>query len=464
MNTARLQEDLREVKRPVVGLTIYLLRLLDTITSLHFDPLCRADDWAGKYVVGVGSILHGTTSKYLIVEKVGEGSFGVVARGLGLEQGSRSVAIKVLRNHALYPAVRQLGRLERNFCIALNRLQQRSDVQPVQHRFAQLYESFIVRDHLCLVFEFLPQSLYDVLLKSKFNGVSAKLCARLVGGAIEGLAQMHAAGVAHCDVKPENIMLRNIHNCDSAVLIDFGSCVVFDQHVPNHSLALPSQLVSSQSYGNSSTPSSTHFSQALHQYIQSRYYRAPEVILHLPLSTSIDIWSIGCVLFEIATGRVLFEGSSSMNQLVRMESLLGPIPIAMIRSSPRGTEYSQYRLIHGHSSSSESIAMGLFGESGRIEVSVESKQVAFKETFIMHVRSEVRESGVRRRSAGSNAKSPLATADETDGLLLGALLWNILQFEPHKRMTMEQIRCHPFFEVRQRRRPREPTTQPNVTT
>lgn len=75
--------------------------------------------------------------------------------------------------------------------------------------------------------------------------------------------------IIHCDVKPENILLTEYNGCDIK-LIDFGS----------------------SSYSGS----------CIFSYIQSRYYRAPEVILGLPYTSSIDMWSVACVLVSVGVG------------------------------------------------------------------------------------------------------------------------------------------------------------------
>ena len=59
-------------------------------------------------------------------------------------------------------------------------------------------------------------------------------------------------------------------------------------------------------------------------YVQSRAYRAPEVILGLPYDTKIDIWSFGCVLYELYTGKVLFLNDSLTTLLARVNAVLGP--------------------------------------------------------------------------------------------------------------------------------------------
>lgn len=70
-------------------------------------------------------------------------------------------------------------------------------------------------------------------------------------------------------------------------------------------------------------------------YIQSRFYRSPEVLLGLKYTHKIDIWSLGCVLVELHTGEPLFGGKDQLDQMFRIVTLLGLPPIEMIESSPR---------------------------------------------------------------------------------------------------------------------------------
>ena len=60
-----------------------------------------------------------------------------------------------------------------------------------------------------------------------------------------------------------------------------------------------------------------------YKYLQSRFYRAPEVILGLDYSVKIDMWSLGCILVELYTGLPLFPGNSSYDMLKKMVTVLG---------------------------------------------------------------------------------------------------------------------------------------------
>ena len=107
--------------------------------------------------------------------------------------------------------------------------------------------------------------------------------------------------IIHCDLKPENILLR--HPRRSAIkLIDFGS--------------------------------SCYLNKRAYSYIQSRFYRSPEVLLGLPYSQKIDMWSLGCVCAEMHTGEPLFGGANQADQICRIVDVLGMPPASMIRESP----------------------------------------------------------------------------------------------------------------------------------
>ena len=116
----------------------------------------------------------------------------------------------------------------------------------------------------------------------------------------QGLKFMKRKGVIHCDLKPENILFTD-GKCRSIALIDFGA--------------------GCESYENGFT------------YVQSRYYRAPETVLGIPYDHQIDMWSAGCVLYELATGTVLFPGHDENEMLEYWLITIGKMPDNMIQAS-----------------------------------------------------------------------------------------------------------------------------------
>ena len=117
----------------------------------------------------------------------------------------------------------------------------------------------------------LSYNLYDLLRNTKFKGISLNLIRKFSKQILKSLSFLASpeVNVIHCDLKPENILLRHPRR-SNIKLIDFGS--------------------------------SCYLTKRTYTYIQSRFYRSPEILLGLPYDQKIDIWSLGCVLVEMHTG------------------------------------------------------------------------------------------------------------------------------------------------------------------
>lgn len=152
-----------------------------------------------------------------------------------------------------------------------------------------------------LVFELLSYSLYDVLRLTSFKGVSLGLTQEFSRQILSALAYLRSHGVVHCDLKPENVLLCS-KDRSAVKLIDFGSsCWSGEKGLT---------------------------------YVQSRFYRAPEVLLGLPYGCPIDMWSLGCMMVELHSGRPLFPGCNEKDQLIKIVEALGEIPLWMVEQCP----------------------------------------------------------------------------------------------------------------------------------
>jgi dual specificity protein kinase YAK1 len=154
--------------------------------------------------------------------------------------------------------------------------------------------SFVYDSRYCLVCDLFGETLGQRLKNSGWQGFSLVQVRSILQQLLKELASLHSLGFVHLDVKPQNIVFENM---ESVRLIDFGCC-----RTPN----------------GTETP-----------YCQTRYYRAPEVVLRLPFSTATDIWSVGCIGAELLLGRPLFIASSERHLLVLMEERLGMFPREM---------------------------------------------------------------------------------------------------------------------------------------
>jgi len=155
---------------------------------------------------------------------------------------------------------------------------------------------------LILVFEMLSINLYDFLKRNQMKGVSESLVRRFAIQLLITLSFLREKNIVHCDLKPENILLRQI-NKSGIKVIDFGS--------------------------------STYENEQFYTYIQSRYYRAPEIMMGIRYTPAIDMWSLGCIMYELYVGRPLFAGEDEKEQMQCIMEIKGMPPRSMIAAASR---------------------------------------------------------------------------------------------------------------------------------
>lgn len=231
---------------------------------------------------------------YKIEQILGRGSFGQVVKATELFT-KEQVAIKIIKND---PSFYKQAQIEIQLLeLMTKKMSQNPDKK---YHIVTFKKHFLYKRHLCLIFELLSYSLYDLLRNTNFNGVSLNLTRKFAQQLCTSLSQLSRLNIIHCDLKPENILLVNPKR-SVIKLIDFGSsCKIGEQ---------------------------------IYVYIQSRYYRSPEVLLNLPYDTKIDMWSLGCILVEMHTGEALFAGQKEEDQMSRIIEVLGMPPRRMIEAS-----------------------------------------------------------------------------------------------------------------------------------
>uniref|UniRef100_F7EVF4 non-specific serine/threonine protein kinase n=1 Tax=Macaca mulatta TaxID=9544 RepID=F7EVF4_MACMU len=229
----------------------------------------------GDYQLVQHEVLCSMKNTYEVLDFLGRGTFGQVVKCW--KRGTNEiVAIKILKNH---PSYARQGQIEVSILARL------STENADEYNFVRAYECFQHRNHTCLVFEMLEQNLYDFLKQNKFSPLPLKVIRPILQQVTTALKKLKSLGLIHADLKPENIMLVDpVRQPYRVKVIDFGSA----SHV-------------------SKTVCST--------YLQSRYYRAPEIILGLPFCEAIDMWSLGCVIAELFLGWPLYPGALEYDQI-----------------------------------------------------------------------------------------------------------------------------------------------------
>ncbi|KAF9916821.1 Dual specificity protein kinase clk3 [Linnemannia zychae] len=275
------------------------------------------DDKEGHYIVVPGEDL---TSRYKIIRLLGQGTFGKVVECYDRDTG-KHCAIKIIRAIQKY---RDASKIEAR---VLNTLK-RNDPQN-SFKCLHLNEIFDFRNHVCMVFDLLGQSIYDWLKDNAFCPFPPNQIQQFARQLLTSVAFLHRLKLIHTDLKPENILLvngdyrtepykksststRRVLLDPDIRLIDFGSATFQNEH---HSTV-----------------------------VCTRHYRAPEIILGMGWSFPCDIWSVGCILVEFLTGEALFQTHDNLEHLAMMQAVLGPIPEKLIRASQRA---QQKFFIHG---------------------------------------------------------------------------------------------------------------------
>ncbi|CAJ0609505.1 unnamed protein product [Cylicocyclus nassatus] len=256
------------------------------------------DDENYDYILKDGECFN--TRYIILTEKpIGKGSFGQVTRAYDTV-AKEDVAIKIIKNKKTFFDQAQIE-------IKLLEMMRAHDTER-KYNVVLLKGHFVHRNHLCLVFELLSYNLYDLLRNTNFRGVSLNLTRKFAQQLTKTLLFLSSPelSIIHCDLKPENVLLCNPKR-SKINIIDFGS--------------------------------SCQIGHRIYQYIQSRFYRSPEVLLGIAYDTKIDMWSLGCILVEMHTGEPLFAGSSEVDQMMKIVEVLGMPPKELLDIGPKTHKY-----------------------------------------------------------------------------------------------------------------------------
>ncbi|XP_026426414.1 dual specificity tyrosine-phosphorylation-regulated kinase mbk-2-like isoform X1 [Papaver somniferum] len=248
--------------------------------------------------------------RYYVTEYLGSAAFSKVIQAHDLQTGI-DVCLKIIKN-------------DKDFFdqsldeIKLLKFVNKHDPGD-EHHILRLYDYFYHQEHLFIVCELLRANLYEFQKFNQDSGGEVYFTLRrlqsITRQCLEALEYLHCLGIIHCDLKPENILIKSYSRCEIKV-IDLGS--------------------------------SCFESDNLCLYIQSRSYRAPEVILGLPYDQKIDLWSLGCILAELCSGEVLFPNEALVVLLSRIIGMFGLPDMEMLVKGQETHKYfiKEYDLYH----------------------------------------------------------------------------------------------------------------------
>jgi dual-specificity kinase/CDC-like kinase len=353
------------------------------------------DDSIGHFEGGPNTIID---RRYKVVKDVGMGTFGRVVQAIDLKVRDRDrrkgkeerdnnngkseiVAIKIVRNIKRY---HQSALIEADILKDVNTRGGRG-----RSLCAVMQRHFEFDGHCCLVFEKLGRNLYDFLKRHDYAPFPLFCVRDFARQLLDALDFIHGLGLIHTDLKPENILFvsnkeRSYRNVDGS-----------KQQIP------ASTSIKLIDFGGA-----TYENEKKSSIINTRQYRAPEVILGLGWSMPSDLWSAGCIIAELYIGELLFATHDNAEHLALIELIIGRFPLDMLtRSKEFGTTVFDTFGFH------------------KMELSEESKS---------HVRSR------------PPLKSVVNERDQTSGLV--GLLKSLLMIDPVVRTTAGDALKSTFLE------------------
>ncbi|KAH8695319.1 kinase-like domain-containing protein [Talaromyces proteolyticus] len=346
--------------------------------ELDMTMLDNWDDPEGYYNVRLGELING---RYHVHQNLGKGMFSSVVRATD-SKTDKYVAIKIIRQN---DTMRKAGLKE------IQILEQLLAADPEDKKHLIRFERhFDHKGHLCMVFENLSMNLREVLKKfGRDVGLNLRAIRAYAQQMFLGLSLLRKCNILHADLKPDNLLVNEQRSV--LKICDLGSA--------------------SPASENEITP-----------YLVSRFYRAPEIILGVAYDYAIDVWSIGCTLYELYTGKILFTGRNNNQMLRSIMECRGKFPPKFLR---KGSLTSMHfdDMLNFHSTEEDKL-------TGRVV------------TKILDFKKPTRD--LKSRLMGKGARG-MNESEAKEAALFVDLLDRCLSLNPEKRCTPVEALKHPFL-------------------
>ena len=342
----------------------------DTVTS------------SGNLIVHINQIIrdpHG--NEYRVVDMIGSGTFSRVYKCL--QPDGSLVALKISKN------IPQFRDAAVNEAAVLTEICARVDASSRQDLVIP-ERAFEIDGHICLALPILQRSLFNGIAQDRSLGELLSSIRTIMTCILRGLKAIHDCGIIHGDIKPENILTVTDDLPDVVQIADFGSASLTGR---------------------------------VGGYIQSRFYRSPEVVLGLPYDTQIDMWSVGCIAVELFLDFAVFACESEMDLVSSMTAIIGDLPSEMLFASQKWMNF--YDLS----------TQGTF-----------TLKLAPADAMVRHLNHQmfVEAGACQLSSLILGHMPPDNTQDVMELMAFHHFVHRLLTYDPKRRMTAAEALEHPF--------------------
>ncbi|OMJ87895.1 hypothetical protein SteCoe_10307 [Stentor coeruleus] len=264
-------------------------------SCIKAGSLFLLDDEDGNYRALQGDHL---VFRYEVFHTLGKGSFAMTYKCFD-HKHKQFVAVKIIKN---------IKRLESQSEIEVRLLKKiKMHNSKNEYGIVNILDNFKFRGHPCIVFELLDLSILQHLKLNNHRSYPIEVVKSYTRCLLKSLSFLKSHSIIHSDLKPANILLSN-NPAVPLKIIDFGT--------------------------------SCSSKEIVYKYIQSRYYRAPEVMMGLDYDEAIDMWSLGCVLYELVTGSILFKGDTEAEVLSQVCFIRGKPPSELKARAQRNLSFN----------------------------------------------------------------------------------------------------------------------------
>ena len=348
------------------------------------------EEYSDEDIDFTGTVLK---DKYAILKKIGKGAFSTVWIAYEWKM-DKLLAIKIQFSNDKDEGEEEVDLLKKLKSIKCK-------------YFNTLIDSFIYNDNICMVSELFAGSLEDVSKRGTYmKGFPYKTVKKITYQVLKALNVLHnELKMIHTDIKPENILLVGInenvkqilnilkefkfthmlkrnkrrkkgkHNksplektikqllsrlddiniysesdsdSESDSSYDSDSSSETDESEDNNKELISRQYIDNAEVRVADFGLCIKLNEITGDEIQTRYFRAPEVILGCPYNEKVDIWSIGCVVYELLTGEILFNPNKrrgftrNRQHIYDIQYLFGKLPLELINQSKKKDVYYRH--------------------------------------------------------------------------------------------------------------------------